>query len=86
MKPCKTHSENSRVTYLKKWHKDLQKTGIHMLRKVLIQKYKAFIRGNSIVCTIMSNHRTVATFYNLKILLFRVLVNIPYKGYNKLFS
>jgi hypothetical protein len=45
--------------------KELQKTAIlgtaHVLREVLMYKYKTFNMGNNITCTINCNHTTTAT-------------------------
>lgn len=49
--------------------KKLQKTatlgGAHIPRKVLMKKYKTFIKENSITCTASCNYRTAATLSTL---------------------
>jgi hypothetical protein len=50
--------------------KELQKTGTlgtaHILREVLMQKYKRFNTANSIICTMNSNYRIAATLYSIE--------------------
>jgi hypothetical protein len=49
---------------------ELQKTAIlraaHLLKEALTLKYKTFVVGNIITCTINCNHRAVATVYTLQ--------------------
>jgi hypothetical protein len=49
--------------------KDLEKTAAfgtaHILREVLMYKYKTFMMGNSITYTVYCNHRLATTLYAL---------------------
>jgi hypothetical protein len=60
----------------KKEIKELQTTatlGIaHILRKVLMSKYKLFNMGSNITCTINCNYRVATTLYALETYLFMV--------------
>ena len=68
--------------------KELQKTAVlgtaHILRKVLVQKYKRFNIANSVVCAINSDCRIAATLYCVEtwFVLVYIIVNIMHKGNN----
>ena len=51
--------------------KELQEAAIlgtaHILREVLMSKYKTFIMRNSITCSINCKYRTTATLYTVEI-------------------
>ena len=44
----------------------------HLLRELLMQRYKMFIMGNNITCSIYCNHILAATLYALQTWLFQV--------------